>query len=78
MELSISWPVLLHNVAPLQLVVCGRIVRSDGKRTAIRMVQHEFRTVAVPAGHRNTLAAAANPQVALMDFGAPARLEKVQ
>jgi hypothetical protein len=77
-ELSISWPVLLHNVAPLQLVVCGRIVRSDGKRTAIRMVQHEFRTVAVAAGHRNVLAAAANPQVALMDFGAPARLEKVQ
>ncbi|MGA3099680.1 MAG: PilZ domain-containing protein, partial [Bryobacteraceae bacterium] len=29
-ELSISWPVLLHNVAPLQLVVYGRIVRSNG------------------------------------------------
>jgi hypothetical protein len=45
-ELSISWPVLLHNVAPLQLVVVGRIVRTDGVRTALRMIQHEFRTMA--------------------------------
>ena len=43
-ELSISWPVLLHNVAPLQLVVSGRVVRMSGRRTAIRRVQHEFRT----------------------------------
>jgi len=43
-ELSIAWPVLLHNVAPLQLVVTGRIVRASGRRTAIRMMQHEFRT----------------------------------
>src|SRR5579872_3598224 len=42
-ELSISWPVLLHNVAQLQLVVSGRIVRSHGMRTAIQMSQHEFR-----------------------------------
>lgn len=43
-ELSISWPVLLHNIAPLQLVVVGRIVRAAGRKTAIRMTQHEFRT----------------------------------
>lgn len=47
-ELSISWPVLLHNVAPLQLVVTGRIVRAAGRRTAIRMMQHEFRTAKHP------------------------------
>src|SRR5690348_4094691 len=29
-ELSISWPVLLHNVAPMQLVASGKIVRSNG------------------------------------------------
>src|ERR1700758_240270 len=29
-ELNISWPVLLHNVAPMQLVVSGRVVRSSG------------------------------------------------
>jgi len=51
-ELSITWPVLLHNVAPLQLVVSGRIVRTDGQRIAVRAVQHEFRTMGVPADQR--------------------------
>ena len=46
-ELSISWPVLLHNVAPMQLIAAGKIVRADGRRVAIQTVQHEFRT----AGH---------------------------
>ena len=51
-ELSISWPVLLHNVAPLQLVVLGRVVRSEGNQVGVRMTQHEFRTVGVPAERR--------------------------
>ena len=45
-ELSITWPILLNNNAPMQLVVSGRIVRSSGTAVAIRMVQHEFRTIA--------------------------------
>ena len=44
-ELAISWPVMLHNVAPLQLVISGRIVRASGTRAAVRMTQHEFRTI---------------------------------
>ena len=51
-ELSITWPVLLHNVAPMQLVASGRIVRSVGGKIAIHTVQHEFRTVGVPAAAR--------------------------
>jgi PilZ domain-containing protein len=43
-ELSIDWPVLLHNIAPMRLLVAGRIVRSDRVRIAVRSVQHEFRT----------------------------------
>ena len=43
-ELSISWPVLLHNVAPMLLVATGKIVRCDGRQVAFRTVQHEFRT----------------------------------
>jgi hypothetical protein len=43
-ELSIAWPALLHNVAPMQLFVSGRIVRTNGGRIAIHMSQHEFRT----------------------------------
>jgi hypothetical protein len=45
LEMSIAWPVLLHNVSPLQLVVSGKIVRSNGKMVAVRMIQHEFRTL---------------------------------
>src|SRR3954470_22339881 len=48
-ELSITWPVLLHNVAPLQLVVSGRIVRASARSVAVRTVQHEFRTAGVPS-----------------------------
>lgn len=44
-ELSIAWPVLLHDVAPMQLVVMGYVVRTTGKRVAIRIMQHEFRTL---------------------------------
>jgi PilZ domain-containing protein len=47
-ELSITWPVLLHNLVPLQLVVAGRVVRTRGRRVGVRMVQHEFRTVSMP------------------------------
>ncbi|MGD0771444.1 MAG: hypothetical protein ABSC05_01345 [Candidatus Solibacter sp.] len=56
-ELSIVWPVLLHNVAPLQLVAAGKIVRGDGHRVAIRTDQHEFRTMGAPDEHRNLPAA---------------------
>ena len=56
-ELSIAWPVLLHNLAPMQLVASGRIVRSNGRQVAIQTVQHEFRTVGVPNDHRDLLAA---------------------
>jgi hypothetical protein len=55
-ELSIAWPALLHNVAPMQLVVSGRIVRTNGSLAAIHMVQHEFRTAGVPAESRSAMA----------------------
>ena len=57
-ELSLTWPVLLHNVAPMQLVVAGRIKRSNGRLVAIQTVQHEFRTAGGSTEQR-TLAAAA-------------------
>ncbi|MGB7718403.1 MAG: PilZ domain-containing protein [Bryobacteraceae bacterium] len=50
-ELAISWPVLLRGVTPTQLVAHGRIVRSEGGQIAIRMIQHEFRTVATSVNH---------------------------
>jgi hypothetical protein len=44
----------LHNVAPLQLVVAGRIVRARDQHVAIRTVQHEFRTMGTPSAQRST------------------------
>lgn len=44
LELSVSWPVLLDQSCPLQLVASGRVVRSDHQCTAIAMDRHEFRT----------------------------------
>ena len=52
-ELSISWPVLLHNVAPLQLVASGKIVRSSGHLISLQTVQHEFRTAGTGSDRRN-------------------------
>ena len=57
-ELSIAWPVLLHDVAPMQLVATGKIVRGDGHQVAIRTMQHEFRTTGIPSEHRSMLAGA--------------------
>jgi len=51
-EISISWPALLHDIAPMQLVVSGKIVRAEGGRAAVRMVQHEFRTTGNPVSEQ--------------------------
>jgi hypothetical protein len=64
-ELSLNWPVLLHNVAPMQLVIFGRIKRTSGRHTAIQTVQHEFRTAGIAPEHRNvtTLPTRGNPPI---------------
>jgi hypothetical protein len=48
-ELAIAWPVLLHDVAPMQMVAKGRILRVHGNIVALHTVQHEFRTVGTPS-----------------------------
>jgi hypothetical protein len=68
-ELSITWPVMLHNVAPLQLLVYGKIVRSDGRFTAVRMVQHEFRTAGTVMERRMALATGTRPAVPFLRVG---------
>lgn len=78
LELAIAWPVLLHNVAPMQLVVSGKIVRVFGKRVALRMVQHEFRTMGVPHDHRAALAAAARNPVVIAHGSQPSGTIRAQ
>jgi len=43
-ELSISWPVLLHNDCPMQLIVFGRMLRSTPGRSVCSVDRYEFRT----------------------------------
>lgn len=74
-ELSISWPALLHNVAPMQLLVTGRIVRTQGQRTAIRMTQHEFRTVGVATDQRGMLTRA---QGMMVHDGGARKFDRIQ
>jgi len=45
-ELSISWPVLLGEACAMRLIVFGRIVRSEGFRSACTIDKYEFRTQA--------------------------------
>src|SRR5262249_38349581 len=56
-EISIAWPILLHNASPLQLLVSGKIVRVSGTRVGVRMTQHEFHTAGAALGEREGLAA---------------------
>jgi PilZ domain len=43
-DLALDWPRLLDHGCPLKLLVRGRIVRSDERGTAVRMLRHDFRT----------------------------------
>jgi hypothetical protein len=54
-ELAIAWPARLHNVAPMQLSIHGKILRSAEGWAAIRTLQHEFRTLGVQPDHRQPL-----------------------
>ena len=74
-ELSIAWPVLLNDKSPMQLSVSGRIVRSHGNFVALRMVQHEFRTVAVVHDSRRGLAAVVKPPVVSLAGRVPRMVE---
>jgi len=77
-ELSISWPVLLHNVAPLQLVVIGRVVRASGRRAAIRMMQHEFRTQKAAGDNRSAMTAEAGSSSSFSRTNRRNKLNKLQ
>lgn len=56
-ELFISWPVLLHNSVPLNLVATGPIVRTDTGRAAVKIHKYEFRTCKSSALKRETMPA---------------------
>ena len=65
MELAVSWPVLLHNIAPMQLVVYGRIKRCSGRLIALQTIQHEFRTTGSTPDQRGSSPAPSRPPTLL-------------
>jgi len=65
-ELAIAWPARLHNVAPMQLSIHGKILRSAEGWVAIRTSQLEFRTLGVQPEHRQPLPNVGNTPGLLM------------
>jgi len=43
-ELSMSWPVLLHDSCPMKLMIYGCVIRSSTKGAAVAIERYEFRT----------------------------------
>ena len=43
-ELSMNWPVLLHDSCPMKLMIYGCVIRSNGNGAAISIERYEFRT----------------------------------
>jgi hypothetical protein len=74
LELSIAWPALLHDTAPMKLVASGRVIRTDGTLVAIRMTRHEFFTGGIGPDQRQAASAKAAPlQVRSIDISAGLR-----
>jgi c-di-GMP-binding flagellar brake protein YcgR len=43
-ELSMAWPVLLHDSCPMKLMIYGCVIRSNERGAAIAIERYEFRT----------------------------------
>lgn len=43
-ELSMAWPVLLHDSCPMKLMIYGCVIRSNERGAAVAIERYEFRT----------------------------------
>lgn len=43
-ELSMGWPVLLHDSCPMKLMIYGCVIRSNDRGAAVAIERYEFRT----------------------------------
>jgi hypothetical protein len=43
-ELSMNWPVLLHDSCPMKLMIYGCVIRSSTSGSAVAIERYEFRT----------------------------------
>jgi hypothetical protein len=44
-EVSVNWPIMLDGASPLQVVVRGKVVRSEMFRFAVSFQSYQFRTM---------------------------------
>jgi c-di-GMP-binding flagellar brake protein YcgR len=43
-ELSMTWPVLLHDSCPMKLMIYGCVIRASERGAAVAIERYEFRT----------------------------------
>ncbi len=48
-EMEIDWPMRYSDIYPMDLQCTGFIVRSEGGRTAVRLMSRKFRILSSPA-----------------------------
>lgn len=48
-QIALDWPAKLHETCPLQLMIVGRVVRSDNNTAAVGIERYEFRNRALKA-----------------------------
>lgn len=44
LEVAVNWPAQLNKTCRLKFVAMAKVVWSDGKRAAVTIERHEFRT----------------------------------
>jgi len=65
-EISLDWPGLYHDAERMRLVVTAAVVRSQGSRTALRILQHEFLQVPAVPGRNRYVSAPSRARVSNM------------
>jgi len=52
-ELSMNWPVLLHDSCPMKLMIYGCVIRSGDRGSAVAIERYEFRTQGAKSFQQN-------------------------
>jgi len=55
LELCIAWPVPLQGLFPLEMVVRGALLRSQGGLALLRLAEFEFRTQGANSFHERAI-----------------------
>ena len=68
-QLSLAWPALLNHRVPLQLVVSGEVVWSQGSTLSVAIWKYQFRTRGLPANAKPALEKAQTPRSTPTEIG---------